>query len=266
VMRKGVGDDGFGQADQDIVGVLGKFLKGVCPIPHKRRFPEKRDGETQQYLNQSEQQFVDDDIPRNVIFFFNSFFCERRIHRDTKVLSYYAVFPYDSSVVYVVYNDGMDYVFQFRDKIPSDDGWITAVAKKFWGSVEIVSKEHTYNILDIPTVMGTIDTKPMGFASYVKVGDACEIVAIYSGLENQGLGTTLIERVKEIAKKDGCHRVWLMTTNDNTHALRFYQKRGFVISAVHIDVMEEQRKRKPIPLLGNDQIPIRDEIELSMIV
>lgn len=55
-----------------------------------------------------------------------------------------------------------------------------------------------------------------------------------------------------------------MTTNDNTHALRFYQKRGFVITAIRVNAMEEQRKKKPIPLTGNDGIPIRDEIELEI--
>ena len=44
------------------------------------------------------------------------------------------------------------------------------------------------------------------------------------------------------------------------------QKRGFVISAIRTNVMEAQRKLKPIPLLGNDGIEIRDEIELEMLI
>jgi len=89
---------------------------------------------------------------------------------------------------------------------------------------------------------------------------------LYSALEKQGLGTALIDRVKDEAIKNKSRNIWLMTTNDNTKALRFYQKRGFVISAIRTNVIEEQRKVKPIPLLGNDGIPIRDEIELSILL
>jgi ribosomal protein S18 acetylase RimI-like enzyme len=62
-----------------------------------------------------------------------------------------------------------------------------------------------------------------------------------------------------------CGRLYLVTTNDNTRALRFYQKRGFTICAVRLNVMDESRKIKPqISLTGEDGIPIRDEIELEL--
>lgn len=55
----------------------------------------------------------------------------------------------------------------------------------------------------------------------------------------------------------------MTTTNDNLHALRFYQKRGFDLFALHRFAVDRARKQKPqIPLFGNDNIPIRHEIEL----
>ena len=153
--------------------------------------------------------------------------------------------------------------FQLREKIDTDDAWITSIADKLWGGAEIISKEHTYDILKIPNVVAESDGKPVGFAAYAIKGQECEIVAVYSAVEKQGIATTLIESVKERAKKEGCTRAWLMTTNDNTQALRFYQKRGFILVALRPNVIEAQRKRKPIPLIGNDGIPIRDEIELE---
>ena len=152
----------------------------------------------------------------------------------------------------------------FRSKVDADNAWISDVATRLWGSTEIISKEHTYDILKLPNIVVELDGKPAGFVMYVKEGKKCEIVALYTVVEKQGIGTKLIDRVKGAAKKDGCETVWLMTTNDNTQALRFYQKRGFVITAIRTNVMEGQRKRKPIPLLGNDGIPIRDEIELEL--
>lgn len=157
-------------------------------------------------------------------------------------------------------------VLIFREKIDTDTAWITEIATRLWGSTEIISKEHTYDILKLPNIVAEFDGKPVGFVMHVREGDRCEIVALYTSVEKHGIGTKLIGKVKESVKKDGCAAVWLMTTNDNAQALRFYQKRGFVITAIRTNVMEEQRKLKPIPLLGNDGIPIRDEIELELVL
>jgi hypothetical protein len=73
--------------------------------------------------------------------------------------------------------------------------------------------------------------------------------------------------VFETAAAAGCSRVWLITTNDNLHALCFYQRRGFQLVAVHRDAVSRSRKIKPsIPLIGANGIPIRDEIELEYLL
>ena len=85
-----------------------------------------------------------------------------------------------------------------------------------------------------------------------------------SKINNKGLGTQLIQKVIEVAKENHCNRVWLITTNDNFRAIRFYQKREFDWIGFYRDVMDESRKLKPeIPRLGNDDIPIRHEIEFE---
>ncbi|QWU13359.1 Acetyltransferase (GNAT) family protein [Paenibacillus sophorae] len=95
----------------------------------------------------------------------------------------------------------------------------------------------------------------------------CEIVSLESRAENRGAGTKLIEAVTARARSEGCARVWLITSNDNTRAIRFYQKRGFDLKAVHRDAITEARKLKPsIPLIGNDGIPIRHELELEYLL
>ncbi|MNV93512.1 hypothetical protein D3C71_1882140 [compost metagenome] len=59
--------------------------------------------------------------------------------------------------------------------------------------------------------------------------------------------------------------MWLITSNDNTRAIRFYQKRGLDLKAVHRDAITEARKLKPsIPLIGMDGIPIRHELEFEL--
>ena len=74
----------------------------------------------------------------------------------------------------------------------------------------------------------------------------------------------LLEAVVERARARACRRVWLITTNDNVDALRFYQRRGFTLVALHRGAMEQSRRLKPsIPEVGAHGIPIRDELELE---
>jgi Acetyltransferase (GNAT) family len=84
---------------------------------------------------------------------------------------------------------------------------------------------------------------------------------------SSGVGTALIEAAREVALQSGCKRLWLITTNDNLNALRFYQKRRFMLVAIHRNALEVSRRLKPgISLIGYDGIPLRDEIELEMLL
>ena len=113
--------------------------------------------------------------------------------------------------------------------------------------------------------MATLAGENAGLATYRIEGEDCEIATLDSVSEGKGVGSALIEAVKDKACAAGCKRLWLVTTNDNTPALRFYQKRGFRLVAVHANALERSRRLKPqIPLIGQDGIPLRDEIELEL--
>lgn len=97
--------------------------------------------------------------------------------------------------------------------------------------------------------------------------DGCEVVSLDSLREDKGIGSALIEEVIKAAREQGCRRLFLITTNDNLRALGFYQKRGFELVTIHRGAVNESRKIKPgIPLVGENGIPLRDEIELEMIL
>jgi ribosomal protein S18 acetylase RimI-like enzyme len=105
----------------------------------------------------------------------------------------------------------------------------------------------------------------VGLLTYAVRGEACEIVTLNSWAEGLGVGTALLAAARETARAAGCRRLWLVTTNDNLPALRFYQRRGFRLVAVHAGAVDEARKIKPqIPVIGLDGIPLRDELELAM--
>jgi hypothetical protein len=55
--------------------------------------------------------------------------------------------------------------------------------------------------------------------------------------------------------------------DDNTNALRFYQRRGMRLAGLHRDAIAGSRRLKPeIPETGADGIPIRDELELELVL
>jgi GNAT superfamily N-acetyltransferase len=103
-----------------------------------------------------------------------------------------------------------------------------------------------------------------GMILYSICNGECEIVLLESFEENRGIGSMLTEETIKTAKACGCSRIWLITTNDNTKAMRFYQKRNFDMKAIHHDSISASRQLKPeIPLYGNDGIPILHEIEFE---
>ena len=82
--------------------------------------------------------------------------------------------------------------------------------------------------------------------------------------KGKGIGSALLDEIEKIAKEQRCRRIWLITTNDNIDALRFYQRRGYEIAFVHRHAIQESRKIKPqLPFVGKYGIPIRDEIEME---
>jgi len=133
------------------------------------------------------------------------------------------------------------------------------------GGPLIVSRGQLHDASELPAFIAWRGSERVGLSTYRLEGEACELVSLDSLYPNQGIGTALTVAVADAARRAGCRRLWLITTNDNLPALRFYQRRGFVLAALHVDAVAASRRLKPtIPLLGWAGIPIRDEIELEL--
>ncbi len=122
--------------------------------------------------------------------------------------------------------------------------------------------------LDHPALLAEADDGHLlGVLTYVPEPgwEQCEVLTLHTAEQWHGTGTALIEAVEQLAAQHGCARLWVITTNDNVDALRFYQRRGFCLAAVHRGAVDDSRSRlKPeIPVVGAYGIPIRDEIELE---
>lgn len=148
-----------------------------------------------------------------------------------------------------------------------DKAWVASLINEIWGSVQMVVRGSIYHVNELPGFIAILEDEPVGLVTYFLENGDCEIISLDSTIEGIGMGSTLIETIKKFAREEECKRLRLITTNDNIKALKFWQKRGFRLKAVYPNAVDKSRKLKPeIPLLGNDDIPIRDEIELEMIL
>ena len=134
-----------------------------------------------------------------------------------------------------------------------------------WGSEEIVSRGRIYRPKQLEGFVVEENNEWIGLLTFFIEDSECEVTSLDSLREGQGIGTMLLNEAIEEARERNCRRIFLITTNDNLNALGFYQKRGFELVTVHRGAVNESRKIKPsILLIGYNNIPLRDEIELEM--
>jgi len=119
---------------------------------------------------------------------------------------------------------------------------------------------------DHPMLVAVADDGLAGLLTYIVDGDACEILTLHAANQWQGAGTALVDEIRRVALDAGCRRLWVVTTNDNVDALRFYQRRGFRLATLRAGAVDESRRTlKPeISTVGEYGIPLRDEIELEL--
>jgi len=139
--------------------------------------------------------------------------------------------------------------------------------RKHWGDDFVVAHGVIYRPETLNGFLAIEDDEWVGEITYSVSGDECEIVSLDSLREGHGIGTKLMDAAVDEARTRSCRRVFLITTNDNLHALGFYQRRGFDLVRIHRHALDETRKLKPgIPLIGMNHIPLRDEIELELML
>lgn len=159
--------------------------------------------------------------------------------------------------------------FTIRPLEDADRTWVGEATAAEWGSREVFVHGERYlpEELDGFLAEGSGAGGALGLLTFRVQAGALEIVTLNSYRPSRGVGRALMERAREEAKARGCRRVWLVTTNDNLGAVRFYQKLGYRLVAIGLDEVTRSRELKPeIPERGLDDIPIRDEWELELVL
>lgn len=164
--------------------------------------------------------------------------------------------------------------FHIRPLERADREWVAHFLDERWGTTQIVSRgKALYGHLlpgfiaesaEDATTEEDSQREKIGLVTLNSVGRECEITTLNSLRECHGVGSALVETVEEWAREAGIERLWLVTTNDNLAALKFWQKRGYELVTIYRNAIAEARRIKPqIPITGLNGITIRDEIELE---
>ncbi len=148
---------------------------------------------------------------------------------------------------------------------PGESSLVRRLIIENWGSERVIIHDAEYFPHELPGLIARRGGTIVGLLTYRLEYHACEIVTLNSFLPHIGVGRSLLDAVRELARQAGCVRIWLVTTNDNLSALGFYQHYGFSLYALHCGAVSRSRQIKPeIPLVGENGIPIRDELELEI--
>jgi GNAT superfamily N-acetyltransferase len=155
------------------------------------------------------------------------------------------------------------------ENTPADRERVRALFARHRGGEFVVTRGRVHRADEVEAFVAEDAStgEAHGFVTvrYFPEADEGEIVSLDSLLPGQGIGTALLAAATGAIAEAGYARAVLVTTNDNLPALRFCQKRGFRLVAVHLGAVDTARKRfKPsIPLWGHDYLPLRDEWELE---
>jgi len=133
--------------------------------------------------------------------------------------------------------------------------------------MQVVSAGRLHDLRDHITLIGSMAGHPSGLVTVREEPSAHEVLALKATEQCKGVGTALLAEAERRAVAAGVSRVWLNTTNDNTEALRFYQKRGYSVTAYHIGGFRDVIRLKGLDperqYLGKNEIALRDMIELT---
>jgi len=142
---------------------------------------------------------------------------------------------------------------------------VARFVERHWGSRKIVSCGQVHYPHLCEGIVERRDGEIVGLLTLRVEGDEMELLTLNAVRTGQRIGSSIMLAAIDDARQRGIRRIWLATTNDNLRAIGFYQRLGFRIVRVNVGGVDEARKIKPqIPEVGQDGIPMHDEIILEL--
>lgn len=147
----------------------------------------------------------------------------------------------------------------------TDRAFLEELLRLRWSGGSVLVRGKLIEPRDVEALAAYDGGRLAGVATWRLEGPILYLVTLNNISEQRGVGSALLEAVKTLGREKSAALLRVIVTNDNLNALGYYQRRGFHIIAVHPSAIDMIRTMKPsIPVMGQNQIRIRDEIELEM--
>jgi hypothetical protein len=148
------------------------------------------------------------------------------------------------------------------DRAPLED-----LLRLRWSDGSIFVRGRLLYPSDVEAFGAYFDDRLQGVVTWRVEDGTLYMLTMNNVTDTRGVSTALLERMIVMGREQGFAFMRALITNDNWPAFRYYQKRGFRIVAVHPGVVDMMRQMKPsIPEKGLEGIPMRDEIELEIVL
>src|SRR5690349_7048374 len=120
-----------------------------------------------------------------------------------------------------------------KETEPADKERVREFLLKYAGATRMVSRGVLHQLDELPGLIIEEAGKIEAVLNYNIVGKEFEVVSLYTATPGRGFGAQLLQAARQKAQALGCRRLWLITTNDNEPAIRFYKREGMRLVAIH---------------------------------
>jgi 2-oxo-4-hydroxy-4-carboxy--5-ureidoimidazoline (OHCU) decarboxylase/GNAT superfamily N-acetyltransferase len=153
-----------------------------------------------------------------------------------------------------------------RSMTSEDAGWADRLLSGYQGSRMTARLGELIDPLELPGLVAEVGGSPVGLLTYQVKGEELEVLTLHAQASGRGAGSALLAAAVDEARHSGARRLWLVTTNDNLHAIRFYLRRGMHVARVHDGAVDRDRQLKPemSQVNGENGIPMRDLVEFEL--
>lgn len=136
-----------------------------------------------------------------------------------------------------------------------------------WSDGTLFVRGRLLSPQDVEAFGAYLDDRLHGVVTWRVEDGTLYMLTLNNITDRRGVAVALLDTMVQMGRKKGFPFMRALLTNDNVAGLRFYQRRGFRIVAVHPGVIDMMRHLKPsIPAMGAHNIPLRDEIELEIVL
>src|SRR5215211_1970792 len=145
--------------------------------------------------------------------------------------------------------------------------WVVRRLEVAFGGVTVARKGVLIDASVLPSFVATDRSgRPVGLLTYDVAHGECEVVAIVSTTIGRGVSRTLMDAAHDHAGSSGCRHLWLITTNDNALAFRFYQMWGWTCASSIVTARRAREAKPSLPRRGTDGIRLDHELEFELLL